>query len=100
MNKPNWKKFNVNTSSKRKRKQIVNKKKRTKPLKTRGLKMPIGKLETSKRNQLKKPNKDKMKQPEVQNPNLIPTKAPNKKTLASWTTPPNTTSQVSFHRHL
>jgi len=99
VNKPNWKKFNVNMSSKRKRKQNVNKKKRTKPLRTKELKMPIDKLETSKKNQLKKPNKDRMIQQEVQNPNLIPTKAPNKKTLASWTTPPSTTSQVSFPRH-
>ena len=101
MSKPSWKKFNVYTNLKRKKKQNVNKKKRKKPLRMKGQKMLKDKLEkTSKRNQLKKSNKARMTQPEVQNPNLIPTKAQNKKTLASWTTPPNTTSQASFRKRL
>ena len=95
------KKSNGNTNSKRKRRQNVNKKKRKKPLRMKGQKMLKDKQEKiSKRNQLKKSNKARMTQPEVQNPNLIPTKAQNKKTLASWTTPPNTTSQASFRKRL
>jgi len=50
----------------------------------------------SKKSQLKKRNNARMKQREVENPNLIPTKGPNKKTLAFWMTLPNTTNQASF----
>jgi len=50
----------------------------------------------SKKSQLKKRNNARMKQREVENHNLIPTKGPNKKTLASWMTLPNTTNQASF----
>jgi len=101
VNKLSWKRSRGNMSLKRKRKQDVNRKKRTKPLKMKERKTPKEVLKiTSKENQLKNLNKARMKQREVQNPNLIPTKAPSKKTLASLTTHPSTTSQVSFRRLL
>lgn len=99
-NKLNLKKFNVNMSWKRRKKPSVSKKKRIKQLKKKELKNKGKNLEKiSKRNLLKKLNKVRMTQPEALNPNLIPTKAQSKKTPASSTMLPNTTSQVSSLRH-
>ena len=98
VNRQSLNKFSENTNLKRKKKQNVNKKKRKRPCwKRRELKILRGKLEKiSKKNQLKNRNSTKMIQPEVQIPHLIPTKAQNQKTLASWTTPPSTTNLASF----
>jgi hypothetical protein len=99
VNKLSLKRFNVNMKLKKKKKPSVNKKKRKKRLKMKEMKNEKCNLEKiSKRSLWKKINKVKMTQPEALNPNLIPTKAQNKKTPASSTTLRNTTSPASFLR--